>query len=85
VVIGLAFLVVGLALMALQWRHDPEFFRRPREVVPPADGPGGPARRGGPRGPDDTGAATDSYLDVRARNERHRADADARWAPRPPG
>jgi len=78
VVIGGAFLVIGLALMALLWRHDPEFFRRPREVAPAADGPRGPGSPG-PR--DDTGQTTDPYADVRARNERHKFTQEDRSVP----
>jgi hypothetical protein len=34
-VIGLGFLLFGVGLMLLQWRADPEFFRRRPEVVGP--------------------------------------------------
>ena len=70
VVIASSFLVIGLTLMVLQWRHEPEFFKRPRQVAdePPPDHPGTVGARPSPVSDDD----------VRARNERHRAEAEAR-------
>jgi len=65
VVIAGAFLIIGITLMILQWRHEPEFFKRPPQVADE-------------RPPDPHDAYASAPLDVRARNQQHRSEAEAR-------
>jgi len=66
VVIAAGFVVVGGALMALQWRRDPEFFGRRRETA-------------APQSPEMVGAGASPELDVRARNQQRRAEVAEQW------
>jgi len=72
VVIAAGLAIVGAALMVLQWRRDPDFFRRRPETAAPQPLDGG-----------DAGAWP--ALDVRARNQQHRAEASEHWRNPGPG
>lgn len=70
VVIAAACLVLGLGLMALQWRREPGYFSQPRGVSAPQS-----------RVP--VGVGAPAALDIRERNALHRAEAETHR--RPPG
>jgi hypothetical protein len=67
VVIAVACLVIGLVLMALQWRREPDFFRQPRDVAA--------------QSPVAVSAGAPAPLDIRQRNALHRAEADTHRQP----